>query len=268
MPKGGAGYFATTTSGMSIAHLRSAVCKGFFDALFQNVYDLYSSASEYRGFTTVGDPEMNIWTAIPQPLEVAHVAELSLADDSLLVHVEHEAVPLESALVCVLLDTVVYEYGFTGNDGLVIFNFDTLVEGYMQITVTARNKIPYLDSIPVVLTHIGETKEAKMIMPSHIEISPNPFRHNTNIRYMIHDTGCTTEESRNSNFEMRKNRLDIYDINGRLVRIFYLESCIMDRESVVLWDGTDDTGKGLPAGIYFVSFPSTAARMVPVILLR
>ncbi|KPJ74003.1 hypothetical protein AMJ52_02360, partial [candidate division TA06 bacterium DG_78] len=147
VPRGAAGYFATTTAISNGAYLRSAVCKGFFNALFQegkrtfgeacegarmNVYNLYGSESEYRGFTTLGDPAMTIWTAIPHPLAVSHDTLLSLEDDSLLVHVECHDVPLESALVCVLLDTLVYEYGYTTSEGSIVFNFDTLIPGYMH----------------------------------------------------------------------------------------------------------------------------------------
>ncbi|GAH52342.1 unnamed protein product, partial [marine sediment metagenome] len=79
-PRGASGYFATTTTVMNQAYLRSAVAKGFHNALFnqnertfgaaceagrKNVYTIYASASEYRGFTTLGDPEMNIWTDTP-----------------------------------------------------------------------------------------------------------------------------------------------------------------------------------------------------------
>ncbi|MGD8979913.1 MAG: C25 family cysteine peptidase, partial [candidate division WOR-3 bacterium] len=74
-PRGGVGYFATTTTLSGGAHLRSATAKGFFNGVFVerkktfgeacetgrlNVYNLYGNTSEYRGFATLGDPEMNI----------------------------------------------------------------------------------------------------------------------------------------------------------------------------------------------------------------
>jgi hypothetical protein len=273
LPRGGAGYFATTTSGIGIAHLRSAVCKGFFNALFQdgkrtfgeaceggraNVYVLYNNSNEYRGFTTVGDPAMDIWTAIPRPLGVAHVSELSVGDDSLFVQVECQEVPLESALVCVLLDTVVYEYGYTNSEGAIVFDFDTLLQGYMHVTVTAHNKIPYIDSIQVGLTQIEETTQPKTAQVFNVGISPNPFRHETNMRFTIQDTGYMIQEM----------TLRIYDTSGRVVKSFNRESCIMNHESVVQWDGTDDTGQSLPAGVYFLSFSDTAVETTPMVLLR
>ena len=113
------------------------MCKGFFNGLFvegrrtfgeaceagrANVYNLYGSSSEYRGFATLGDPEMNIWTAIPKPLEVFHDSVLSTDGESLVVRIEFQSVPVESALVCIVHDTLVYDYGYTASSGEIVFN--------------------------------------------------------------------------------------------------------------------------------------------------
>ena len=46
--------------------------------------------------------------------------------------------------------------------------------------------------------------------------------------------------------------LKIYDVSGRIVKSFNLESCIVNQVSAVIWDGTDDSGHKLTPGIYFV----------------
>ncbi|MBA7520371.1 hypothetical protein ES705_12467 [subsurface metagenome] len=169
-PRGGAGYFATTTTLSGGAHLRSAVCKGFFSTIFEdgnttfggaceggrkNVYTMYGSSSEYRGFATLGDPEMNIWTAIPKPVDVSHISSLSVDDESLSILVELNSTPLESALVCiVLLDSVIYQSGITDNNGNITFYFDSLIPGEMDITVTGNNILPYETTIPIIATDI------------------------------------------------------------------------------------------------------------------
>jgi hypothetical protein len=273
-PKGGAGYFATTTSGVNISHLRSAVCKGFFNAVYGqgkqtfgeaceggrlNVYSMYSSSSEYRGFTTIGDPSMKIWTAVPEPLQVYHDSALTVDSESLLVNVLSDEAPVESALVCVLIDTLVYEYGYTGNDGQIVFNFDTLVLGKMHVTVTAYNKIPYLDSIPVGMTGISELTPAVEGKLPYIEVSPNPFSKLTKIRYSILDPG----------YWIQNPAIRIYDATGRLVRSFYQESSIENQESCLVWDGTDQAYRRLPAGVYFVRLTSgETTNAVPVMLVR
>jgi len=254
-PRGGAGYFATTTAGIgSITFLRSAVCRGFFNAIFTegkrtfgeaceggrlNVYNIYGSASEYRGFTTLGDPAMMIWTAIPKPLDVLHDSTLLLEDDSLIVSVLSQEAPVESALVCVFLDTIVYEYGMTGADGQIRFDFDTLLPGQMHVTVTAHNKIPYLDSISVGMTHVDETAGLGATQSSGIKSLPNPFTQRTDIRYQITD-------------DRKIHVIKVYDITGHLVADLSDQISVIGHQSSVKWDGADVTGKQLPAGVYFV----------------
>lgn len=269
LPKGAAGYFATTTTIIGGSHLRSAVCKGFFNALFQdgrrtfgeacesgrkNVYNLYNSTSEYRGFTTLGDPEMNIWTAIPKPLEVFHDSLLSINDDSVVVRVEFQSVPFESALVCVVHDTLVYEYGYTASNGEIVFNFESLGPGYMHVTVTAHNKIPYLDSILIAPTYIEETKELNIGSILEVSVSPNPFRYITDIRYQITDNrqGCG---------------LKVYDATGRLVKDFRIAPDAL--RGTLSWDGRDDHNRVLRSGVYFLRFSSgREERSIPIILLQ
>jgi DNA-binding beta-propeller fold protein YncE len=89
---------------------------------------------------------------------------------------------------------------------------------------------------------------------SGIEVYPNPFSHKTKIRYTIHDPGCMPGEA----------RLNVYDATGRLVKSFYLESSIVNHESAVWWDGTDEDGRSLPMGVYFVA-TSMRNRMVKLV---
>jgi hypothetical protein len=77
---------------------------------------------------------------------------------------------------------------------------------------------------------------------SWLEVNPNPFAQIAKIRYRIHDTGYTINDP----------TLAIYDVMGRLVKSFNLESSIQNQESAVRWDGTGNTGKRVPKGVYFV----------------
>jgi len=94
----------------------------------------------------------------------------------------------------------------------------------------------------------------EIVYPSgfQLEARPNPFTYTTVIRFSILDSGYMEQELRNSNFEMRKRKLKIYDATGRCVKSFHLESCIVNRESVVSWDGSDINNQQLPPGVYFV----------------
>lgn len=99
---------------------------------------------------------------------------------------------------------------------------------------------------------LEETEYTTSNATLYLNVSPNPFAHTTTIRYKIHDSRYMIEESRNSDFEMRNTELDIYDATGRLVRSFSLESSIQNQGSAVSWDGTDQTNRKLPSGVYFV----------------
>jgi hypothetical protein len=164
-PRGASGFFAATTIVTGGAHLRSAICKGFFDAVFlqrkrtfgeaceegrRRVYDMYGEVREYRGFTTLGDPEMSIWTAVPKIIEVYHDSILYVSNTSLDVRVRMADEPVESALVCVMLYDVLYEYGYTSEHGDIVFYLDTVAPGMMDLTVTGRNLKPYEGVIEVV----------------------------------------------------------------------------------------------------------------------
>jgi hypothetical protein len=165
--RGGAGYFATTTSISNGAYLRSSVARGFADGVFtlgkrtfgqccengrSRVFQMYHNTSglhEYWGFTTIGDPEMNIWTAPPARIDVTHDTSLIMGPDSLLVTVRRSSVPVESALVCIALDSTVYETGYTGADGETNLHFTTNHAGLMSVTVTGENLYPYEGSVVI-----------------------------------------------------------------------------------------------------------------------
>ncbi len=157
--RGASGYFATTTSGSHIAYLRSTVARGFFDGIFAyryrkfgqacesgrlRVYNTYGSYNEYCGFTTVGDPEMNIWTSNPKPIVVVHDTLLIAGVyDTMTVWVSYLGAPVESAYVCVMYDTVVYETAYTDINGYAAFDFAIPDTGLADVTVTGKNLYPY-----------------------------------------------------------------------------------------------------------------------------
>ena len=90
------------------------------------------------------------------------------------------------------------------------------------------------------------TVEVEGVSGFQMAARPNPFTHQTEISYIIHDSGCTIQD----------RTLDIYDATGRLVKSLYLESCIANRLSFVSWDGSDTNDQQLPRGVYFLSLQS------------
>jgi hypothetical protein len=139
-------------------------------------------------------------------------------------------------------------------------------------TIAPSTKLALVDSIMGYfgILPTGVTESQAPGLPSAISLTchPNPFRHIIYIGCKIQDTGYT-EELRNSNIEMRKHTLEIYDVTGRLVKSLNHESRIMDLESLVIWDGTDLLGRVVPQGVYFVSLNTTHTRITTkIILLR
>jgi hypothetical protein len=84
-----------------------------------------------------------------------------------------------------------------------------------------------------------------------LQVSPSPFTNETKIRCTIQDPGYTQQELRNSNFEMRKPTLKIYDTSGRLVKSFRITPYAL--RNTLSWDGTDQSNRQLGSGVYFVT---------------
>jgi hypothetical protein len=247
IPRGGAGYFATTRTISGGAHLRSAVCKGFFNSIFvdgnrtfgeaceegrKKVYEMYGNSSEYQGFTTLGDPEMNIWTATPKKIDVLHDSIQYTYDKSLNVKVNTENAPIESALVCIVLDSVVYQHGYTSNSGEINFYFDSLAPGTMNLTVTGRNIIPYENTL-VVTTGISEYENIKP--RTQFRVSP-------------------TITSNHFNVSGIEGKVDVYNVTGRRVGKYEVKK-----------EGTNINTSELNPGIYFLKPKETELSPVKII---
>jgi hypothetical protein len=100
----------------------------------------------------LGDPEMPVWTAEPTPLVVTVPDSVVPGPSVLGVSVMTSGGPLEGALVCASNGSDVYERGLTAHDGSISLPVDTVLPDSLTVTVTARDRIPYQRSIPVVFT--------------------------------------------------------------------------------------------------------------------
>ena len=88
-----------------------------------------------------------------------------------------------------------------------------------------------------------------------LEIHPNPFREKTEIRFTIHDAGYRIQDTRytihDTRYRIQDASLKIYDVSGRMVRDFS-RLTVNGERSTIVWVGTDDSGRRLPSGIYFI----------------
>jgi hypothetical protein len=83
-----------------------------------------------------------------------------------------------------------------------------------------------------------DTAETEILQKgfSLLQNYPNPFNESTRIRFSLQQPGFVS--------------LEIFDLLGRKVRIL-VSGHQTPGDKSVMWDGKDDSGKGVPSGIYF-----------------
>jgi hypothetical protein len=130
-------------------------------------------------------------------------------------------------------------------------------------SIVPSTKAVLIDSIMnyfgVPATGVTGTEKLNRVTTISLNCHPNPFKQIANIEFSIHDPGSTIHDV----------SLEIYDVTGRLVRSFDPESCIMNRESRLTWDGRDGSGRSVAQGIYFVHLSVTdSEKIIKIILLQ
>jgi hypothetical protein len=168
-PKGAVAFIGTTISatGTGLARQRGAVAQQFFKAVFvDRIYRLGEAlkrakyvldslqlpgytTTRYREWNLFGDPELNLWTQKPKPLTVVHDTNVLTVPQNYQIIVTSSGLPVPNALVCIMMDTLIYQYGYTNSDGRISFFINPPQPDSMHITVTASNYIPYLKTIYV-----------------------------------------------------------------------------------------------------------------------
>jgi hypothetical protein len=111
--------------------------------------DLETTEITFEMGTWFGDPTMQIWTDVPQALDVSHPDTILLGDYSFSVTVMSQGTPVESVLVC-LMNEEVYRTDFTNALGEVEFSLSTAEEAILRLTATKHNCAPYQGSMLVV----------------------------------------------------------------------------------------------------------------------
>lgn len=80
---------------------------------------------------------------------------------------------------------------------------------------------------------------SKPIDVIRLSVSPNPFARSITIRYSITDYQYVSDNA----------LLKIYDVTGKLVKQF--DNTVISMADQITWNGDDDHGCHLPAGVYF-----------------
>ncbi len=121
----------------------------------------------------------------------------------------------------------------------ISYNTSGMDDGTYNASVSVGHNAPGPSiTVPVQLIVSADGTDAADL-PAMLQLSqnhPNPFNPKTSISFALPAEGSA--------------RLEIYAIDGRIVKT--LVDGMMDAGShVVIWDGTDNSGKPAPSGIYF-----------------
>lgn len=93
---------------------------------------------------------------------------------------------------------------------------------------------------------------------TNLSVYPNPFRQMTEITLKMID----------DRWKMEDASLNIYDANGRLIKVFNLQSVICNLQSIK-WSGTDQFDRPVPPGVYFIKLETPVqVKTEKVVLLK
>ena len=143
--------------------------RAFFDGLFgKHIYKIgnllqYSKEANiplldqdamrwcYYEICLFGDPELDIWTDTPTNLTVVYPESLHTDTSSYTITVtQNGGSPVESAFICLSMDSTIYVRGFTTASGKFICKPSPSNIGEMKVTATHHNNLPYYGSAAVI----------------------------------------------------------------------------------------------------------------------
>ena len=104
---------------------------------------------ENKSLHLLGDPEMPVWSGIPQELEVSVTpAQMEAGTSAITVQIANLPAG-EEATVCLMKDAEAYAVVTISDSQPHRFTFSPKTAGEMKVTVTARNFLPFEAGIPV-----------------------------------------------------------------------------------------------------------------------
>uniref|UniRef100_A0A7C6A7W8 Gingipain domain-containing protein n=1 Tax=candidate division WOR-3 bacterium TaxID=2052148 RepID=A0A7C6A7W8_UNCW3 len=170
-PKGGVAFFGASWMATS-TRFNNCIDYGIYWGIFQeNITDCASAM--YRGkielmnnfplpcdstmlrahletYNLLGDPSLQIWTAVPKVISVEHRPTIPIGGNYFPVRVtDYNGQPLSGALVSLWKASEVKEVDYTDASGFVALSIKPTTADTMFITVTKPNRIPYCGIVRV-----------------------------------------------------------------------------------------------------------------------
>ena len=136
-----------TTLGEALWHGKFELWRNYH----QNSYFPFGQTAEFyhHVYNLLGDPGMQLWTAVPQILSVNHPDTLITGDNTVLVAVNDETGdPISGAYVALYNDENALG-GYTDDQGEISIPFIADESTDVQLTITGPNLLPYLVTLPI-----------------------------------------------------------------------------------------------------------------------
>ncbi len=99
----------------------------------------------------LGDPEMPVWTRVPDTMIAFAPGYLPLGNTKVLITVKNKKTntPLRNALVCLMKNNESYSSGYTDASGSIFLNANAYTAGIFDLTITCHNYLLTESVIPV-----------------------------------------------------------------------------------------------------------------------
>ncbi len=144
-------------------------------------------------------------------------------------------------------DSIFLTYIEDKDAGAAILDGTAWTDNPVRVWIFHKGLIPGIEE--------GEAVRPDYALPV-LKVHPNPFSSLTNVSF-------------GTRLGPQYTALKIYDATGRLVRNFSLPTAYSLVPTSISWDGTDQSGKELPAGVYFVKLESgDYSEIEKVVMLR
>ena len=117
----------------------------------QNTYFPFGQTPEFYHhiYNLLGDPGMQLWTAVPQNLSVEHIDTLVSGDNFTSVAVNDASGESLAGAYVSLSNAENVWGGYTDSNGQIVLPFVGGVAEDINLTVTGKNLLPYLATIPI-----------------------------------------------------------------------------------------------------------------------
>ncbi|MCK4546861.1 MAG: VCBS repeat-containing protein [Candidatus Eisenbacteria sp.] len=117
----------------------------------ESIPDISAFRWSTLAYTLMGDPEMLVWTELPESLVVTHAGSVNIDGGVYQVEVSDGSGPVEGAMVCFYKEEGDdYARGITDALGQVTFDLTPSSLGTASLVVIKRNFFPAVDSVEVV----------------------------------------------------------------------------------------------------------------------